>query len=242
MVTMRQNSKKKYPVHSTRSSRLLSTKSVKQRPVPAVASATSATKKKMKLATPNEKCPSPSSKNRQAFSRSIQKQNHFTFSFNAELQDGDAEPQGQNCLPFRACFYARGVSALIAPTSMMNAGRNVVDRGHLLIQRELETDYLRLAFSPHEATSEHNKPALVLPVGFIVLVEMGKVVGGVQHHPKGRIKLYTHCTVTPVSCMEPQLVTLYMSAEDMDAFNMALGIASKKYPCQNLFFKQQGDA
>ena len=245
MVTMRQNSKKKYPVHSTRSSRLLSTKSVKQWPVPAVASATSATKKKMKPATPNEKCPSPSSKNRQelqAFSRSIQKQNHFTFSFNAELQDGDAEPQGQNCLPFRACFYARGVSALIAPTSMMNAGRNVVDRGHLLIQRELETDYLRHSFFPHEATSEHNKPALVLPVGFIALVEMGKVVGGVQHHPKGHIKLYTHCTLTPVSCMEPQLVTLYMSAEDMDAFNMALGIASKKYPCQNLFFKQQGDA
>ena len=151
MVTTRQNSKKKYPVHSTRSSRLLSTKSVKQWPVPAVASATSATKKKMKPVTPNEKCPSPSSKNRQelqAFSRSIQKQNHFTFSFNAELQDGDAEPQGQNCLPFWACFYARGVSALIAPTSMMNAGRNVVDHGHLLIQRELETDYLRLAFSP----------------------------------------------------------------------------------------------
>ena len=151
MVTTGQNSKKKYPVHSTRSSRLLSTKSVKQRPVPAVASATSATKKKMKPATPNEKCPSPSSKNRQelqAFSRSIQKQNHFMFSFNAELQDGDAEPQGQNCLPFRACFYARGVSALIAPTSMMNAGCNVVDRGHLLIQRELKTDYLRLAFPP----------------------------------------------------------------------------------------------
>ena len=164
------------------------------------------------------------------------------FSVNAELQDGDAEPQGRNCLPFRACFYARSVSALIAPTSTMNAGRNVVDRGHLLIQRELETDYLRLAFSPREATSEHNKPALVLPVGFIALVEMGKVVGGIQHHPKGCIKLYTHCTVTPVLCMEPQLVTLYMSAEDMDAFNMALGIASKKYPHQNLFFKQQGDA
>ena len=59
---------------------------------------------------------------------------HFTFSFNAELQDGDAEPQGRNCLPFQACFYARGVSALIAPTSTMNAGRNVVDCGHLLIQ------------------------------------------------------------------------------------------------------------
>ena len=167
---------------------------------------------------------------------------HFTFSFDTELQDGDAEPQGWNCLPFRACFYARSVSALIAPTSMMNAGRNVVDCGHLLIQRELETDYLRLAFFPCEATSEHNKLALVLPVGFIVLVEMGKVVRGIQHHPKGHIKLYTHCTVTPVSCMEPQLVTLYMSTKDMDAFNMALGIASKKYPRQNLFFKQQGDA
>ena len=77
-------------------------------------------------------------------------QSHLTVkdALNAELQDGDAEPQGRSCLPFRGCFYARGVSALIAPTSMMNAGRNVVDRGHLLIQRELETDYLRLAFSP----------------------------------------------------------------------------------------------
>ena len=208
----------------------------------------------MKLATLNEKCPSPSSKNRQelqAFSKSIQKQkgwkylddntrqrqrlctamkaqpsgpmfrsvcyarlierlnelyasdrfrgrdamqqyvskfvqSHLTVkdALNAELQDGDTEPQGRNCLPFRGCFYARGVSALIAPTSMMNAGHNVVDRGHLLIQRELETDYLRLAFSPREATSEHNKPALVLPVGFIALVEMGKVIGGVQHHPE----------------------------------------------------------
>ena len=79
---------------------------------------------------------------------------HFTFSFNAELQDGDAEPQGRNCLPFRACFYARGVSALIAPTSTMNAGCNVVDRGHLLIQRELETDYLRLAFPPPPAKQQ----------------------------------------------------------------------------------------
>ena len=78
-------------------------------------------------------------------------------ALNTELQDGDAEPQGRNCLPFRACFYACGVSALIAPTSMMNAGCNVVDHGHLLIQRELETDYLRLAFSPREATSEHSK-------------------------------------------------------------------------------------
>ena len=106
----------------------------------------------------------------------------------------------------------------------------------------LSSEPLRLAFSPCEATSEQNKLALVLPVGFIALVEMGKVVRGVQHHPKGCIKLYTHCTVTPVSCMEPQLVTLYMSAKDMDAFNMALGIASKKYLRQNLFFKQQGDA
>ena len=56
---------------------------------------------------------------------------HFTFSLNAELQDGDTEPQGRNC---RNCFYARGVSALIAPTSTMNAGCNVVDHGHLLIQ------------------------------------------------------------------------------------------------------------
>ena len=52
-------------------------KSVKQWPVLAVASATSATKKKMKPATPDEKCPSPSSNYRQelqAFSKSIQKQ------------------------------------------------------------------------------------------------------------------------------------------------------------------------
>ena len=85
------------------------------------------------------------SRGRDAMQQYVSKfvQSHLTVkdALNAELQDGDAEPQGRNCLPFRACFYARGVSALIAPTSMMNAGRNVVDRGHLLIQRELETDH-----------------------------------------------------------------------------------------------------
>ena len=117
------------------------------------------------------------------------------FSFNVELQDGDAEPQGRNCLPFWACFYAHSVSALIAPTSTMNAGRNVVDRGHLLIQRELETAYLHLAFFPREATSEHNKPALVLPVGFIALVEIERSSEAFNTTPKDA----SNCTHTVLS-------------------------------------------
>ena len=118
MVTTRQNSTKKYPVHSTRSSRLLSTKSVKQRPVPAVASATSATKKKMKRATPNKKRPSPSSKNRQelqAFSKSIQKQkgrkylNDNTRQRQRLCTATKAQPSGPM---FRSVHYARLIERL----------------------------------------------------------------------------------------------------------------------------------
>ena len=118
MVTMRQNSKKKYPVCSTRSSGLLLTKSVKQRPVPAVASATSATKKKMKLATLNKKRPSPSSKNRQelqAFSKTIQKQKGRKYLDDNTRQRQrlhtatKAQPSGPM---FRSVRYARLIERL----------------------------------------------------------------------------------------------------------------------------------
>ena len=159
-----------------------------------------------------------------------------SFKYNKE----DGNPESILCLPFKSCFYARNVCALLGPMSKSkDSGRNVVDRGHLLVQRELCTYYLRVAIFHREATSEHEEPGLVVPVGFIALTHMEAVVGESRQETRGRIRLYTHCSITPSLRMEPQIVTIYMSTGDMDRLNIALGSEMMKYPHQNLFFNHQ---
>ena len=159
------------------------------------------------------------------------------FEFNEE--DGR---EGGAGLPFKSCFYASDVCALIGPMSRnKDTGHNIVDRGHLLVQRELATDYLRIAVFDRDATSEHEEPALVVPVGFIALSHLDQVSGKTSKNgpPMGRIRLYTRCSINPKACMEPQVVTIYMGSKDMDRFNISLGAMMLKHPLQNLFFNHQ---
>ena len=79
------------------------------------------------------------------------------FEFNEE-----DDREGGFGLPFKCLFYARNVCALLGPMSRSaDTGTNIVDRGHLLVQRELSTDYLRIAMFHRDATNEHEEPALV---------------------------------------------------------------------------------
>ena len=97
------------------------------------------------------------------------------FFFNAE-QEGNGGGGGAG-VRFRTSFYAKNVNVLMAPMTdnLGRHGRNVVDRGHALLQREIETDYLRLAFFKREAHSEHVDPLVVLPIGFIMKTDMQAV-------------------------------------------------------------------
>ena len=116
-------------------------------------------------------------------------------------------------------------------------GRNVVDRGHALLQREIETDYLRLAFFKQEARSEHVDPLVVLPIGFIMKTDMQAVASPTQEKKvKGRICFYTRCTIDMQVCMDPMVLTVYMQVEEMNELNAALGSMTTNFPNQGLFF------
>ena len=141
---------------------------------------------------------------------------------------------------FRTSFYADRVNVLVGDIVDNGAeqnGRNVVDRGYVLLQRETSTDYLRLAFYKREARSEFADPLLVLPVGFIVKTVMKEVLSPTDSSKKkGRIQFYTRCTIDTKSSMDPMVVTLYMSLFHMEELKTALAYMTTKYPTQNLFF------
>ena len=158
------------------------------------------------------------------------------FFFNQELADGDVE---NGAVGFRTSFYARRVNVLLAPITEEHgeSGRNVVDRGHVLLQREVATDYLRLAFYKREARSEHSDPLVVLPVGFIAKIAMKKAASPTDSEKKkGRIRFYTRCSIDTKTCMDPMVVTVYMEIADMHHLHATLGSMTTKFPNQKLLF------
>ena len=159
------------------------------------------------------------------------------FYFNAE-REGIVDGGGAG-VKFRTSFYAKNVNVLMAlmTDNLGRHGRNVVDRGHILLQREVETDYLRLAFFKREAHSEHVDPLLVLPIGFIMKSEMQAVASPTHEKKvKGRIRFYTRCSIDTQVCMDPMVLTVYMQLEDMNDLNATLGSMTAKFANQDLFF------
>jgi hypothetical protein len=135
-----------------------------------------------------------------------------------------------------SCFHSSKATVQINTLDRENDGQTIVDRGHLLLQRDTLYNSVSLAFFTKDALND-TLPKLVIPLGLVVATDFSIVKSLKGHKTFGRVRLATCCSIDTLLSVLPMRITILLSdLDDLELLDEAITTSKENWPQEKLTF------
>jgi hypothetical protein len=135
-----------------------------------------------------------------------------------------------------SCFHSPKATVQINTLDREDNGQTIVDRGHLLLQRDALYNSVSLAFYNKDARNDMF-PKLVIPLGFVVATDFSIVKSLNGHKTFGRVRLATCCSIDTLLSVLPMRITILLSdLDELALLDEAITSCKGKWPQEKLTF------
>ena len=135
-----------------------------------------------------------------------------------------------------SCFHSPKATVQINTLDRENDGQTIVDRGHLLLQRDALYNSVSLVFFDKDARCDMF-PKLVIPLGFVVATDFSIVKSSNGHKTFGRVRLATCCSIDTLLSVLPMRITILLSdLDELALLDETITTCKEKWPQEKLTF------
>ena len=133
-----------------------------------------------------------------------------------------------------SCFHSLKATVQINTLDREDDGQTIVDRGHLLLQRDALYNSVSLAFYNKDACNDMF-PKLVIPLGFVVATDFSIAKSLNGHKTFGCVQLATCCSIDTLVSVLPMRITILLSdLDEMALLDEAITTCKEKLPQEKL--------